>query len=125
MQHTFDESIVSDLHKDAYGFRPSGDWWARWRGMDADSKQIEWEYMCREVEREEIRHRAAQQRSLDAWSSEMHRLAREQDQPLGEVVRRDMVKLGADGDVGYYCFLHGISHGEEGAIRDILEAQHA
>ena len=28
MAYTFDENLVSDLHKDAYGFRPSQSFWA-------------------------------------------------------------------------------------------------
>ncbi len=41
--YTFDELTVSDLHKDAYGIRPSQRWWNAWNiASDAD-KQFRWD----------------------------------------------------------------------------------
>ena len=51
--YTFDESIVSDLHKDAYGFRPSQSWWAMWAAFNADQMQAEWDHLI-EVMNESI-----------------------------------------------------------------------
>jgi beta-lactamase class D len=48
--YTFDEDIVSDLHKDAWGFRPSSYWWYRWNeGSDA-SKQSMWNSLIVDLE---------------------------------------------------------------------------
>ena len=43
MTYTFDENIVSDLHKDAYGFRPSQGWWSMWAAFNPDQKQTMWD----------------------------------------------------------------------------------
>jgi hypothetical protein len=43
--YTFDENILSDLHKDAYGFRPSGDFFREWDLLDNDGKQDLWEQL--------------------------------------------------------------------------------
>ena len=43
MNYTFDEREVSDLHKDAYGFRPSYDYWREWELADNDEKQRLWD----------------------------------------------------------------------------------
>lgn len=51
--YTFDESIVSDLHKDAYGFRPSQSWWAMWAAFNPDQMQAEWDHLI-EVMNESI-----------------------------------------------------------------------
>lgn len=40
---TFDNDTVSDLHKDAYGFRPCQNWWADWGSMNDVGKQQEWD----------------------------------------------------------------------------------
>lgn len=56
--YTFDESIISDLHKDAYGFRPSSAWWVEWNSMSSDEKQETWERIERASDRaieEELR----------------------------------------------------------------------
>jgi hypothetical protein len=48
--YTYDEDIVSDLHKDAWGFRPSSYWWYRWNeGSDA-SKQSMWNSLIVDLE---------------------------------------------------------------------------
>lgn len=46
------DACFSDLHKDAYGFRPSGDRWASWYAMSEAELLEEEAYMCRIVERE-------------------------------------------------------------------------
>lgn len=41
--YTFDEDTISDLHKDAYGFRPSAYWWQVWQESSDDQKQGTWD----------------------------------------------------------------------------------
>ena len=43
MTYTFDADIVSDLHKDAFGRRPSEGFWDRWNSGDDDQKQEMWD----------------------------------------------------------------------------------
>ena len=41
--YTFSDQLVSDLHKDAYGYRPSEAFWLDWsRGTD-DDRQSMWD----------------------------------------------------------------------------------
>lgn len=47
--YTFDESIVSDLYKDVYGTRSMAQGWSL---MTDDEKQVEWDYLCKALERE-------------------------------------------------------------------------
>jgi hypothetical protein len=41
--YTFDESIVSDLHKDTYGFRPDSAFWSNWNVSSDAGKQYIWD----------------------------------------------------------------------------------
>jgi len=41
--YTFDEKIVSDLHKEAYGTRPTSFWWQCWNEATDAEKQAEWD----------------------------------------------------------------------------------
>jgi hypothetical protein len=41
----YDENILSDLHKDAYGFRPRELFFARWDAMSVEEKNDEWEHL--------------------------------------------------------------------------------
>ena len=40
--YTFDSNIVSDLHKEAHGFRPREGFWNYWNLSTADEKQEMW-----------------------------------------------------------------------------------
>lgn len=53
MEYTFNEIEVSDLHKDAYGFRPSHDFWREWELSDNDGKQQIWDSMIDSLESDE------------------------------------------------------------------------
>ena len=43
--YTFDENLISDLHKDAYGFRPDQSFWATFASFNPDQKQALWDNM--------------------------------------------------------------------------------
>ena len=50
--YDFDEQTLSDLHKDARGFRPRGEFfWSNWAAADADGKQAIWDGLIRELDR--------------------------------------------------------------------------
>jgi hypothetical protein len=50
MAYTFDAQIVSDLHKDAYGCRPSAFWWDLWNEATDDEKQAEWDDLLEQLD---------------------------------------------------------------------------
>lgn len=51
MNYTFDEHAVSDLHKDAYGMRPSQSFWLEWRCSDSAGRQEIWDILLEAAER--------------------------------------------------------------------------
>lgn len=48
--YTFDADVVSDLHKDARGFRPREGFWSHWNLSTNDEKQAIWDGLIREVD---------------------------------------------------------------------------
>jgi hypothetical protein len=58
--YTFDESIVSDLHKDARGYRPYSVWWEMWTASSDADKQSTWDSLLVELEWEAARERSEQ-----------------------------------------------------------------
>jgi predicted Fe-S protein YdhL (DUF1289 family) len=63
MKHTFDEQSLSDLHKDARGYRPRSEFfWASWSEATNDGKQAIWDNLCDEmVESQEAEARLEQE----------------------------------------------------------------
>jgi hypothetical protein len=51
-QFTFDEHAVSDLHKDAYGFRPSPEFSILWQCSSDEQKQEIWDDLIATLRRE-------------------------------------------------------------------------
>lgn len=48
--YTFDGNIVSDLHKDAYGFRPREYFWAEWNNSSDADKQHIWDRLIQDLQ---------------------------------------------------------------------------
>ena len=62
--YTFDENIVSDLHKDARGFRPTEYFWEEWTQSPDYAKQQIWDSLCRELSETMDRERLAQDMAM-------------------------------------------------------------
>lgn len=67
MAYTFDENLVSDLHKDARGYRPTQGFWDCWNYQDDLGKQAAWNTLLNELSREMDRERAEQAAALAAF----------------------------------------------------------
>ena len=74
--YTFDASIVSDLHKDAYGFRPSTFFWEKWSHASDDQKQKIWDSLCDSLERAVNEEKRAQDAAVAWYNSQLSILIR-------------------------------------------------
>ena len=61
--YTFDEQIVSDLHKDARGYRPDEYFWEEWTQCGDDTRQAMWDNLLEELAAETARQRDAYARA--------------------------------------------------------------
>jgi hypothetical protein len=116
MIHTWDDNVVSDLHKDARRSRPGADWWARWRAMDADARQAEWDALCGELDQELARERLAEAAAQARWERHIDQLMAANRIDRATAIRWDMEAEDCGGDVGYYCYRWGIGYHNETAI---------
>jgi len=63
--YTFDENILSDLYKEAYGFRPrSEEFWAAWDSADNDGKQRIWDNLLDAAVADAAYERQCQQEAI-------------------------------------------------------------
>ena len=53
-KYTYSDELVSDLHKDAWGFRPREKFWFRWEIADQDAKQAIWDNLIDDM----VKHQA-------------------------------------------------------------------
>ena len=117
--YTYDEAIFSDMHKDAYGFRPSSDH-TFFATKSADLKQSIWDTTVNDVGR-----------AID----DEERLARQCVRDLEEMIRAYVEYCGdrttairwmvqqeefvSEQDVEYWVWKHGVLFTDEG--RDIVK----
>lgn len=62
--YTFDEDLISDLHKDAYGFRPSQSFWGVFAAANADQKQAIWDDLLETLDSTIAREQQEQERAI-------------------------------------------------------------
>lgn len=71
MTYTFDENIVSDLHKDARGYRPGQGWWDHWSYADDELKQCIWDSLCVELDESIAREKQIEQEAVADFEQEV------------------------------------------------------
>ena len=124
MSYTFDENIFSDMHKDAYGFRPRNH-----RFYDADTtdaeKQRIWDAVCEDVEEAIERENNERDAAQVAWEDRIAKLCADHNIDRATAIRWDIdaedARNGDQIDVGYYCYLVGIRYENETAIKEELK----
>ena len=72
IMHCFDENTLSDLHKDARGFRPrSEDFWNSWNTATDDGKQSIWDGLCDELDHAMMEEKEAEAAALVDFEKEV------------------------------------------------------
>lgn len=113
--YTFDSNIVSDLHKDARGFRPSEYFWEEWDQCGDDNRQAMWDSLCRELEEtmaEDARREAEALENFRAQIKAMKKLGAETTRQAikwifhAEKMDRYDLQYGAD----YVAFHFGLNY---------------
>ena len=71
MRFTYDDNTYSDLHKDAYGFRPRNDGWDQ---LSPVGKQIRWESLCEALDRRIAEDEAAEAAAVERFEARITEL---------------------------------------------------
>ena len=71
MTYTFDRSIVSDLHKDARGYRPLEYFWEEWDQCGDDNRQAMWDDLINEFNDTVAAEREAEAAALENFESQL------------------------------------------------------
>ena len=111
--YTFDADTLSDLHKDAYGFRPrSEEFWAEWDSADNDGKQRIWDDLLDAADRAAETEREIQQEAIaefEGWVKQTMKI-------VVDSTREDCIRMMHDahetrGDVEYLEHCLGVPYG--------------
>jgi len=104
--------LISDLHKDARGCRPSSDWFEHFESLPEVEKQRVWDDLCDELAEED---RRIQSRQANAIARLADRIAQIRATVAGSTVRDAIRYLHdaheTDGDDGYLEYTLGVPYG--------------
>jgi hypothetical protein len=115
MAYTFDENIISDLHKDARGFRPSQYWWDQWELCSDDQKQVMWDSLIQELNEAMEQQRKDEARAAFALTQRLEQMyelgATSEVQALKWIMEAEEFD---DYDIqygpSYFCYHFGLSY---------------
>jgi hypothetical protein len=74
MAYTFDAQIVSDLHKEAHGCRPSSFWWQCWNESGDEERQREWDDLLDVADRRAAREHQEELLAATEFECELHEI---------------------------------------------------
>lgn len=108
--------IISDVHKDAYGFRPREDYS---RLTDAQLESLLAQF-SRAAEEEIERERAQQSAAEVRWEADIAKLVADQKVTKARAILWDMAAHETDFGFDQYCWARGLSYAFETKLKDIF-----
>ena len=109
--YTFDEQIVSDLHKDAYGFRPSAAFYSEWSNSTDDGKQAIWDNLLAALSREIERQEKAEALAVEELQDQLLLIMTTCNCDRPDALRHLHEAHNTNGDWGYLEYCLGVPYG--------------
>lgn len=108
----FDDDLISDLHKDAYGFRPNEGFWADWRSMGAAEKQATWDQLVSALQDAQRAEAEAETRAIAKFEKRVASLMAHGAKDRSMAIRWLMDASVGEGirDEEYFCYLNGLPY---------------
>ena len=123
--YTFDSNIVSDLHKDARGFRPSEYFWEEWTQSPDNIKQTIWDSLCVEMEQSMAEQKAAEAQALVKFrkivAAQMALCNTDWKTALRFLADAEDCTIDNDQDFDYFLWNQGIGYEDRLKIRKLYK----
>ena len=105
-QPIYDESILSDLYKDAYGSRPGQSYFAMWDAMTVEQRNAEWNCLVLTVEGEIADDLAREIAAIIDYEDTLRDLQESGAASREVAISWFVASLGdVNHDAGYVCYL--------------------
>ena len=110
MTYTFDNDTVSDLHKDAYGFRPSEWFWQEWIEAKDDERQAIWDGLLRALDITMERECEAERVAIERFEALVRVNISAGAEDRETALRWIMDASACNGDWEFLCFTYGLPY---------------
>lgn len=128
MTYTFSNELISDLHKDARGFRPGEYFWEEWTQSPDNVKQIIWDNLCDEMEASMAAQKEAEEKALIEFRAKIRQIMDLVSCKWHDALRHLMVAEGHevfynthDEDLEYFLWGQGIGYEDRIKIRNLYK----
>ena len=128
MTYTFSNELISDLHKDARGFRPTESFWNAWNFQDDEGKQTAWDMLCEELEASMAAQKEAEEKALIEFRAKIREVMDLVSCKWHDALRHLMVAEGhevghntIDQDFDYFLWGQGIGYEDRIKIRNLYK----
>ena len=111
MTYTYDADSISDIHKDAYGMRPSGDFWDCWNTADDDTRQLIWDNLCDAARSSAEIERSIMESCIKDFEDEVSMLIAKYPISRSDALRWISDAAGCIGDWDGLCWKRGLPFG--------------
>jgi len=102
--YTFDSNVVSDLYKDAHGFRPSSDFWQEWSASNDHQRQEIWDNLVIILKSELQRQHQAEQRAVAEFENRLRQMILTGAGDRTTAIEWMHREYQTQGDAEYLCF---------------------
>jgi len=110
-EFTYSDDLWSDLHKDAFGFRPGSAGWDAWDSSSPEQKQKMWDAAIKEMRESEARQIAAEESAVKEFEAEWAaKLGGEFDKKAAAI---QIIAADPDFqyDPDYFCYKRSLPYG--------------
>ena len=122
---TYSDDIISDLHKDAYGFRPSQRFFDDWAEYTPAEKQECWDMLCEEMERSMKEQAAAEAVALVEFRKQVAATMKFCDCNWKKAVEfladAEGDDIDYDQDFDYFLWKQGVGYEDRAKIRRLYK----
>lgn len=123
--YTFDDNIISDLHKDARGFRPSVAWMHGWATSTNEEKQGIWDDLVDEMNRAMEQQAEDEARALVEFrktvAAQMELCSCKWTKAVDYLADAEDITLDNEQDFDYFLWHQGIGYEDRINIRKLYE----
>ena len=128
MAYTFSNELISDLHKDARGYRPTEAFWNAWNFQDDEGKQTAWNVLIDELNETMAAQKEAEEKALIEFRAKIREVMDLVSCKWHDALRHLMVAEGHevgynthDQDFDYFLWGQGIGYEDQIKIRNLYK----
>ena len=108
--YTFDNDLISDLHKDAHGYRPRERFWAFWSDATDAEKQAEWDELLIAMDNRNQQYIIDQNNAITDFELLVANTIINGAMGRQQAISWLMDASEVSGDYEYFCFQHGLPY---------------